>query len=655
MAFQTVREQLENPDRSSFLLQSCGMTDVQVHDANLILQGLQQLQRVRGRGTLRNELLMDSLFPVVVFHPKFKLDDRFALASCMIRAAEVDATPTPISLQRKQFQAVLTDDEPCTAVAPKPGVDGLARTPIAQARVTGWESDVWFYGLEGKQFVQFWTSIHPTTLPLLSLESDETITAVLFFGLQAVLSCLQDMCQEIDDALDETGVPDLSKEERKASTINVLQQIRKEFTDAVNSAAFLPKPLENFADGFEFMLQDCWMWSEHLRLASDGAIDVESMQVSIGAASTARHQFIQGVRKLRRAAQVWIQDPAASTTADKTLLDCCTRTMQGFEKLNRAAGSINVPTVQSDSLRGIQMKLAATVGSLQRPFQGSLVSSICSSSVNSLAGGSSPQLSSVTVQAVEGRMNSWKELEQWFQQLSPTRGAGIAFMHNDCVLLPLDGRGNPKDKWLGGKVEAGESWWDAACREVDEETFVRSDPWVHRISASSKADGRYNVVEGENSPWKPMKFCSLGSVLMARSGGVQLERDVEVPFSLTRMSTRDVMAQAFDALPPATQTKVVKSMRVALETNGAQSYRTLVLPLGLLHASGRASSIVSIPRAFKAHAKEIEMCCKPCFADVFVEEPIGVDWNAMRNWEEEGFGWIPRNKLGPRIANVMRH
>jgi hypothetical protein len=653
MAFQTVREELENPDRSAFLLASCGMKDVQVQDADLILQGLQQLQRVRGRGTLRNELLMDPLFPVAVFHPTFKLDDRFALASCMIRAAEVDATPTPISLQRRQFQAVLTDKEPSKSVPPAEGVKGLARNSIAEARVTGWEADVWFFGSEGKQFVQFWTSIHPSTLPILTLETDETITAVLFFGLQGILSCLKDMCEEIDNTLKEKGVKkeDMTEEERKTSLKNILQLIRKEFVDVVNAAAFLPRPLENFADGFEIMLQDCWTWSEHLRLASDGAVDVDEFQLSVGAASTARHEFIQAVRKLRRAAQAWTQDPAASTTADKTLLDCCTLAMQAFERLNRSAGSIEVPGVPNESLRGLQMKLQATVTVLQRPFRGTLVPSTAGAPV--LSGGSANQLSSVTMQAVEGRVKCWKELEDWFQSLPPTRGAGIAFLRNDTVLLPLDSHGRPKDKWLGGKVEAGETWWDAACREVDEETFVRSDPWVHRITKSHKGDTRRVLVDGEEMPWKPMKNCPLGSVLMARSNGVQLERDVEVPFSRARLCTRDVLAQAFDALPPSTQAKVVKSMRVALEENGSKSYRTLLLPTALLETTGRMPSVMNIPQAFKAHAKEIEMCCKPCFDDVFADEPLDVDWRAMQNWEEDGFGWISISDTGPRIRNVM--
>lgn len=651
MAFQTVREELGNPDRSSFLLASCGMKDVKIDDADLILQGLEQLQRVRGRGTLRNELLMDSLFPVAVFHPTFKLDDRFALASCMIRAAAVDANPTPISLQRKQFQAIVIEGnaEPSDSVQPADGVEGLARTPIARARVTGWEQDVWFYGTDGKQFVQFWTLIHPPSLPVLTLEPDETITAVLFFGLQAVLSCLQDMCQEIDNALDETGVSNLTKDEQKASMKNMLQQIRKEFADAVHAAAFLPRPLENFADGFEIMLQDCWMWSEHLRLASNGAVDVEAFQMSLGSASTARHHFVELVRKLRRAAQAWTLDPAASTTADKTLLDCCTRTMQAFEVLNRFAGSLQLPSVQGESLRGLEMKLQSTVSSLQRPFRGTLVSS---RDASPLSGGSAPSLSSVTMQSVEGRVSTWKELENWFHSLSPSKGAGIAFVREDCILLPLDAHGAPKDKWLGGKVEAGEKWWDAVCREVDEETFVRSDPWVHRLSKSQRKDTRCVMVEGEELAWKPMHTCPVGSVMLARSNGVQLERDVEIPFPLKRMSTRDVLAQAFDELPPSARAKVIKSIRVALEVNGTKTYRTLFLPTALLESTGRMPSIVQLPQNFKAHAKDIEVCCSPCFADVFVDEAIDVDWKAMLNWEEDGFEWVSVKKLGPRISNV---
>ena len=78
MAFETVRNELQDPSRSSFLLEQCGMKQVTVRDAEMILDGLVQLQRVLGRGTLRDELLLQKLFPAVVYHPTFKLDDRLA-------------------------------------------------------------------------------------------------------------------------------------------------------------------------------------------------------------------------------------------------------------------------------------------------------------------------------------------------------------------------------------------------------------------------------------------------------------------------------------------------------------------------------------------------------------------------------------------------
>lgn len=628
------------------------MKQVSVQDAEIILDGLVQLQRVLGRGTLRDELLLAKLFPVVVYHPSFKLDDRFALASCMIRAASVDPTPTPISTQRRAFQAILTPNEPATPVQPAPSVELLARKGIADARVMdGWESDGWFNSPDGRIFVEFWTATHPPQLPAINLTSEERITSLLFFGLQAALNCLQDMIQEQDAALETLGILDLSKAEAQASITNIIKDVRTRYSDAVTSCIFLPKPAENFADGYELMVGECWSWSEHLRVASDDAVDVQALQIGLGVASTVRHEFIQVMRKLRRVAQSWKEDPGLTTSADKALLDMCTQAVQAFERLNCAAGSLDVPSVPSVSLEGLRLALQHAVSKLQSPFRGTLAT--CGSSAPVLSGGATT-LSSVQVQRVEGRIQNWKELERWFSSLSPTRGAGIAFVWKNCVLLPVDVKGQCKDKWLGGKVEAGETWWQAACRETDEETFVRSDPWVHRMSRTSKPDARLLSIEGESMPWKSMSNCPLGSVLIARSGGIQLERDVEHPSSVARMSTQTVMAHAFDALPDASKRKLISNMRIVREENGPKTYRTLIVPLDDWCSQGRMMSIARIPEQFSKHAKDIEKCSAECFADVFAEEPLSVDWRSMKNWEEDGFAWVPLQSVGPRIRNVLQ-
>jgi len=651
MAFQTVRDELQDPTRSSFLLEQCGMNQVTARDAEIVLDGLVQLQRVVGKGTLRNELLLHKLFPAVVYHPSFKVDDRLALASCMVRAAATDPTPTPISVQRKSFRPVLTSTEPSTAVPPAPNVSRLARKGIADARVMdGWESDGWFNSPDGQTFVAFWSTTHPKELPALELSPEERITALLFFGLQAALTCLQDMVQEQDAALEGLAIGDLSKSERQSSITNVIQVVRNQYKDAVTACAFVPKPAENFADGFELMIGECWTWSEHLRLASDDAVDVSDIQTALAVASTVRHEFIQIMRKLKRVAKAWTEDPATSTSADKALLDVCAQAMQAFERLNCAAGSLPVPSVPSPSLQGLQIALTQSVSNVQRPFRGTLAT--CGAA---LAGGADSRLSDVTMQRVEGRIHNWKDVEVWFATLPASRGAGIAFLWKGCVLLPTDAHGTPKDKWLGGKLEPGETWWQAACREVDEETFVRSDPWVHRLSKTSKPDARLVSVEGEPMPWRSMASCPLGSVLIARSAGLQLERDVEHPCSVARISTRDLLAQAFDALSDSARRKLVASMRVALEVNGSKSYRTLVVPMDDWCTQGRLPSLTALPQNFKAHAKSIEICSAACFADVFVDEPLDVDWASMKNWEEEGFAWVPLADVGPRIGNVLHN
>ena len=620
------------------------MKGVTAQDADIVLQGLIQLQRVRGRGTMRDELLMDKLFPVAVFHPNLKVDDRFALASCMIRAAAVDPTPTPMSLSRRSFQAVLSEVSPAVPVPPAPGVERLARRGVADARlVDGWETDGWFNSPDGRVFVEFWRSTHPATLPAVELTAEERITALLFFGLQAAVNCLQDMVQEQDAALEAEGAGQLPRAEAAASATNIIKDVRSRFKDAALACRFLPKPAENFADGFQLMLEEVWALSEHLRLGSDEVVDVQDTELSVGIAATARHEFIQVMRRLRRAAEDWMADPAASTRADKTLLDTAEAAMECFERLNFAAGSVPVPSVPSASLQGFQLALRHAVSKLQAPFRGTLANG------PRLEGGA---LSSVTLDRVEGRVACWKDLEALLNTLPRTKGAGVAFVLEGRVLLPTEG-GRPKDKWLGGKVEAGETWWDGALREVDEETFVRSDPWVHRASRTTKPDARLLLVEGETLPWKPMRSAPLGSVQVARSGGVQLERDVEHPCSVSRMSTRDVLRDAFDGLDEDTRRAVVRGMRIALEVQGDKSYRTVFLPLDEWRAHGRMRSIARIPEAFAQHARTIELCSASRFADVFAEEPLDVDWNAMRSWEEEGFAWVPFDEAGPRIRNVL--
>jgi ADP-ribose pyrophosphatase YjhB (NUDIX family) len=340
-----------------------------------------------------------------------------------------------------------------------------------------------------------------------------------------------------------------------------------------------------------------------------------------------------------------MQDPAASTAADKTLLDTCEVAMRCFERLNCAAGSVTVPSVPSVSLQGFQLALQHAIQKLQAPFRGTLAT--CGPA---LEGGA---LSSVSLQRVEGQIQCWKDLENLLSTLPRTKGAGIGFVKEGRLLLPTDASGRPKDKWLGGKVEPMETWWQGALREVDEETFVRSDPWVNRAFRTSKPDERQLLVEGETLAWQPMRTAPLGSVQVARSQGLQLERDVERPCSVARMSTRDVLREAFDALDDETRRSVVRGMRIALEVNGEKTYRTVFVPLDAWQGQGRMTSIANIPERFKMHAKTIEACSARCFADVFSEEPLDVDWTAMQNWEEDGFSWVAFSDVGPRIGNVL--
>lgn len=645
MAFQSLRDTLKIDQREPSLLSSCGMNGLRADDADIILQGLIQLQKLREKGTLRNELLMDPLFPVAVYHPTFKLDDRFALASCMIRLSDTDPTPTPIEHRRRSFRAILSVSPPSEVIPEADGVSKLSRSPIAQARVIGWEQDLWFLGPEGRRFVKFWKEIHPDSLPVVTLKPDQTITAVLFFGLQASLSCLQDMVEEIDSALEEVGVSTLTPSERSTSITNIIRDIRSSYQDAAFAAAFLPKPLENFADGFELVVQECWMWAEHLRLASNGTVDVDEVQIALGTCSTARHEFIHAVRRLRRASESWTHDPAKTAQSDKMMSDLCGKALDKFILLNRCAASVHVPSVALPSLDGLRLGLHQSVMKLQQPFAGTVVPT------RELSGGGAVQ-SMVTLTSVEGSIQSWTDLESWLRTLSASKGGGVAFLRHNCVLLPVN-RGIPQDKWIGGKVEPGEDWWTAACRELDEETFVRADPWVHRVKRSSKPDTREVLVDGEPVEWKRGHTWPLGSVLVARSNGVQLERDVEVPSTTCRMSTRDVLRTAFDSLDVQSRTNLLRSMRVSHELQGDKTYRTLLIPLDNWDSVGRMPSIVQIPTAFSKHANDILMCCDASFDDVFADEPLDVNWDAMRNFEEEGFQWVPLHDAGPRIQNVL--
>lgn len=623
MAFETLRQQLETDGDA--LVAKCAMTGITVEDLSFTIEGLQALQRVRGNGNVRETLLADSLLPVALAHSTLKWDDQFMLTSSIIALANSNPKPTPIRLQRNAFRAIVPSSFPSTPVASKADIFRLER--MASARVCGeWKVDPWFQSAAGRAFVHAWDKAHTAAMPCLDLEKEEALAAVLYFGLQNAESLMQDCVETIDAAMDVPLKVSLLPAERHTVTEQVLRELRAPFDDVNAMLAFLPRALEVFADGYELIVEIAWSRAEDLRLASNGAADTEETQTALAIASTARHSFIQSVRTLSKQAEEWKKDTFTSEHVDKRLLEAIQSTMKLFERMNTCAGSVPIPRVSEPWLQGFCDEVAKSVEQMQAPFRGTHVAHAEHEHV-------------VTVTSLENSASRWMDVETNLKNLPNTSGAGICFRLKNYVLLPLDSRGKVETKWIGGRVEPRESWLDGAWREFDEETFLRSDPWCDHFSRTAESDVRRVKNRDKWVPWKGQ--CEEG-LLVAVSNGVSLQRNLQCPYPKMRKHTRDVWAEAFDQAPVEVQSKCLESARIIHESSdqGRKTYRTLVLDLEPLLPMGRVASIHRIPKQFSKYASEIFACSDPSFDDVFQQEPVDLNRNALREWEHSGFLWI---------------
>jgi hypothetical protein len=647
MAFESLCKRVTEEGDGSKILQACALAGIKATDACSTLRGLQALQRVKGNGVQRETLLMDKLLPVALTNPSMKWEDHFSLAACLIRAAGSDPDPTPITVIRKPFRPVVPLTFPSTPVPPAAGIEDLARNPVASKRVCGdWEADVWFVSAAGRAFVSFWHDSHPQGMQCVDLGKEESLTAILFFGLQAATSRIEDMVERMDIAMNMSTQLPLSASEKQSSLSQVLRELRSENEDAGEALQFLSRALETFADGFQIIVELAWARAEDVRLASDDAVETTPSQNALAVASTARHEFIQRLRALTRVVKEWQQDNYTSMVFDSKLLACAKDALKHFELLNVCAGS--VPSLASDQtwMQGWIAAFNTTLVQVQSPFRGTQVTSLLSDN------------HTASVSPLEMSASNWKEVEDALQTFPVTGGAGIAFRMHNHVLLPLNAAGRVEDKWVGGRVEKGETWQEAAWREFDEETFVRADMWVDSFSKTREGNKRFTQHGNNVGTWKSFSEMSVGTTQVAVSNGIRLERmKTSEVYAHKRMSTRDVWQQAFDSAPPEARAACLASLRIICESadGGRKSYTTLALDVEPLLPYGRTASIQIVPKRFRQHAQHMYSCASPDFADMFGQEPLVLDLQAMREWEQSGFEWVEETSIRTkRLSKCMQ-
>lgn len=664
MALEILREKiLEQGPASPHLTCAVSMT---VQEASFVLLGLQHLQKIRGQGFAREQLIVDPMFewavakPILSQNPSLTIDDVVAMASCMLREVKSMHArfDTLITIRAQKFTKQEPTFEPQDAVPCAPGIASLARTPVARARVCGWENDVWFASKAGAEFIDFWNNTHPVTLPCIVLPKDEMVVAVVFFGLQTIVSMLQDMQEDIQNAKFNSSDVALTDAQRKQSNAQVLVNIRNPFQDVVAAAEFLADPLQNFAEGLEIGLLDAWFAAEDLRLASSAIIDTSVLQSHLSQAFTRNRHFLDTVQKLKSAAHAWIRTPAEVANIDEKLVASCTQTLKAFETMNRSVGSLQMPVKPSLDLQGLWTRVQLFVLRLQKPFRGSCVQSL-SSAGSALSGGASE--TSLHVQTLELTARNWTDVENVLRTFPQSTGAGLALMINDSVLLPLTQMHTLENKWIGGRVESGEHWLDAAFREFDEETFMRSDPWVDTFeTCENTGKHRWVVLDGKTQgPW--MQLAELEAIqepclaqLAAEQNGFRIVRNVRcnVSYPRKRLHTRKLLQQAFDSTSDSVRQQVLKSLRVITERTGAKSYNTIVLQLTPLLDRPRMKSLLDLPGNFSLHSKQIEVCVKS-FGDVFVGEIVSTNWSNAFAMEHPGFAWTKVNECPPRIQRAL--
>lgn len=619
--------------------------NVSSDDASSVIKGLQMLLRIRGLEKSKVNILSDPLFPIIFSKSSMHIDTVFNLSKCFFKKIEHEKKFIDVTLKRKEFHVMKPTKEPTRNVVAAPNVELLARNPVAKMNVCGWESDHWFLSPKGAFFIDFWNSTHEG-LPCLTLPKDEQVVAVLFFGLQTILNMLEDETEQFHVSFDTCQ----TNEQR----IQVYSQTIQEMQDVLKVCEFLPQPLENFADAYEVCVEKTWDAAEDLYLASNGVYSTEDVQTALSFCAYYRSEFILFARKIKVIASKllqWKEKPSVEEVRiDKKeyvspfqLLDQLffhvNKTFSFFCYLNKAAASIPSLTLPCE-YDGLVARVEYFKQLLQKPFQGTCLEKEKNADYT---------VNIVSIPSELRTMQTWEEVEDYLiTTQKQSRGAGIAFLLNKRVLLPLAKGKGVEDKWIGGRVEANELWMDAAWREFDEETFVRADPWVDEFQTTTQGRKR-NVLLDDEKEYEWMKLKDLPekagtAFFIAIDEGIKIERHVKCgkEYNRIRKNTREIVKDAFNNLSKEKKFLVLSKFKILVEKSdgGRKSYQTMCIDLEPFLYEKRITSIVKIPIVFPMYASQVALCAKPCFQDVFQDEKIELDMDAMNNNEHPGFEWV---------------
>jgi ADP-ribose pyrophosphatase YjhB (NUDIX family) len=615
-------------------------------DAATVIQGLQMLIRIRGneRGKI---VLSDPLFPIIFSKCNMHIDSVFYIAKCILKKVENEKVLVPIAVKRREFKVLKPTKEPQFIVEPASNVQLLARNPVAKMNVCGWESDHWFLSPKGAKFIDFWNSTHED-LPCLSLPKDEQVVAVLFFGLQTILHILEDETEQFHFAFDTCKT--------KEQQLQVYSQILQEMKDVLEVCEFLPQPLEHFADAYEIQVEKTWEAVEDIYLASNGNYSTEELQYALSTCSFYRSEFILFARKIKLLANKllqWKEKPSfEDIRTDKKeylspfkVLDSLyyhvNQTYSFFCYLNKSSASLPSLIPLPSEYDGLVNRIYFFKEQLQKPFRGTFIEKEKNADYT---------VEMISIPFDLRTMQTWEEVEDYLLATrKQSKGAGIAFLLNKRILLPLSKQNQSiEDKWIGGRVEANESWIDAAWREFDEETFVRSDPWVDEFKTTTQNNFRKVYLDDEKE-YKWMQLdelnCKTGTAfLVAVENGIQIERHIKCgkDYTKKRMNTRELFTNAFNNLSKEKKYAYLSKFKLLVEKadGGRKTYQTLCLDLEPLLYEKKITSIVKIPITFPLYASQISQCSQACFQDVFVQEKIDLDIEAMNNNEHPGFEWV---------------
>lgn len=636
----------------------CNVSQVSVDEASSVCLGLQMLVRLRG-----NKALSDKYFAILFSSSTLHLDTIFTLCQCFLQYIQNEKNFRKLPLvyspeTRKKFTILAPSKPPKQPVPSLPDVEYLARNPVATKTVCGeWEKDSWFFNQKGDHFVEFWKATH-LTQHCLNLEKGQKVTAVLYYSLQH--------CESIVDDSAEIFYTSVKKETAFREFIHQCQDVFKVCCFLCSPLKEDSKPLEKFIDGFQVLVENIWEITEDFSYGSNHKVSTAALQTQLSEAAFYRQGFLQSCQKLYDIAhcllewkgenrvKVLKQHIDAYQLIDLLCYELHT-VCNYFATLDKAAGSLSFNLQVPNEYQGFEKYLDQRIGILQDPFRGISVQKVKNIHYD---------VEWISIPSDLVSMQTWDEVENYFRTTrKPSKGAGIAFLLNKRILLPLShSTRSVQDKWIGGKVEPNESWIDAAWREFDEETFVRADPWVDEVKVYAGPRSRKMYFDNE----KELPFLNLDEIqqlnhhqvwMIATENNIQIERHVKCreTYPRKRTSTREIIRYAFDHSTSEKKYEFLVKLRLIAEKseNNRKTYQTFLIDLEPLLNQPRVSSIIKIPIVFPLYASEIQRYAEPCFADFFTTEPLKLNVQAMKNNEHPGFEWV-RYQSDDRLDRIKK-